>query len=73
MTYLDSVIKSRDKEPYSQNYGFSSTHVQMWELDHKEDWALKNCFFQIVVLETALEISLDSKEIKPVDPKGNQA
>ena len=42
-----------------------------WELDHKEDWALKN-FFQIVVLEKTLESSLVSKEIKPVNPKGNQ-
>ena len=43
-----------DKWPYSQSYGFSSSHEQMWELDHKEGWALKNCFW-IVVLEKALE------------------
>ena len=44
----------------------------MWELDHKEGWALKNWCFQIVVLEKTLESPLDSKEIKPVNPKGNQ-
>ena len=56
----------------SQSYGFSSSHVQMWELDHKEGWASKNWCFQTVVLEKTLESSLDSKEIKPVNPKGNQ-
>ena len=44
----------------------------MWELDHKEGWALKNQFFLIVVLEKNLESPLDSKEMKPVNPKGNQ-
>ena len=44
----------------------------MWELDHKEGWALKNQFFLIVVMEKNLESPLDSKEIKPVNPKGNQ-
>ena len=43
----------------------------MWELDHKEDWGLKNCFWT-VVLEKALESPLDSKEIKPVNTKENQ-
>ena len=43
----------------------------MWELDHKEGWALKNWCFQIVVLEETLESLSDSKEIKPVNPKGN--
>ena len=43
----------------------------MWELDHKEDWALKNWGFQTVVLEKTLESPLDSKEIKLVKPKGN--
>ena len=61
-----------NKNPYSQTYGFSSSHVQMWELDHKEGWALKNWCFQTVVLEKTLESSLDSKEMKPVNPKGNQ-
>ena len=45
----------------------------MWELDHKEGWALKNWCFWIVVLEKTLENPLDSKEIKPVNPKGNQS
>ena len=61
-----------NKSLYSQSYGFSSSHVRMWKLDHKEGWALKNWCFQIVVLEKILESPLDSKEIKPVDPKGNQ-
>ena len=61
-----------NKSPYSQNYGFSSNHIQMWELDHKEGWALKNWCFQTVVLEMTLENSLDIKEIKPVIPKGKQ-
>ena len=56
---------------HSQGYGLSSSHVQMWELDHKEGWVQKNCCFQIVVLEKTLESPLDSK-IKPVSPKGNQ-
>ena len=61
-----------NKSPYSQNYGFSSNHIQMWELDHKEGWALKNWCFQTVVLEKTLENPLDIKEIKPVIPKGKQ-
>ena len=60
-----------DKGPSSQSYGFSSSHVQMWELDHKEGWMPKNGFFQTVVLEKTLESPLDCKEIKPVNPKGN--
>ena len=56
----------------SQSYGFSSSHVWMWELDHRESWALKDWCFWTVVLEKTLESSLDSKEIKPVNPKGNQ-
>jgi len=61
-----------DKGPYSQNCGFSSSRVWMWELDQKEDWVLKNWCFWTVVLEKTLQSCLDSKEIKPVDPKGNQ-
>ena len=57
---------------YSQSYGFSNSHVQMWELDHKEGWALKNWCFSTVLLEKTLESPLDGKEIKPVSPKGNQ-
>ena len=76
MTNLDSIFKSRDitnKGPSSQGYGFSSSHVWMWELDYKESWALKYWFFWTVVLEKTLESPLDSKEIQPVHPKGNQS
>ena len=57
---------------HNQSYGFSSSHIRMWELDHKEGWVPKNWCFQIVVLEKTLESSLDCKKIKPVNPKGNQ-
>ena len=60
-----------NKGPYSQSYGFSSSHIWMWELDHKEGWAQKNWSFWIAVLEKTLESPLDSKEVKPVNPKGN--
>ena len=60
------------KSLYSQSYGFSSSRVQMWVLDHKEGWVLKNGCFQTVVLEKTLERPLESKEIKPVNPKGNK-
>ena len=49
------------------------SHVQLWELDHKESWALKNWCFWTVVLEKTLDSSLDCKEIQPVNPKGNQS
>ena len=62
-----------DKGLYSQSYGFSSSHVWMWELDHKEGWAPKNWCFRIVVLEKTLESPLDSKEIQPVHPKRCQS
>ena len=58
---------------YSQSYGFSSSHVWMWELDYKEGWRLKNWCFQIVVLEQTLGSPLDYKEIKPVNPKENKS
>ena len=58
---------------YSQSYGFSRSHVQMWKLDHKEGWVLKNWCFQIVVLEKTLASPLDSKEIQSVHAKGNQS
>ena len=61
-----------DKGPYSQNYGFSSSHVWMWELDHKEGRVLKNWHFWIVVLEKTLQSLLDCKEITTVNPKGNK-
>ena len=62
-----------DKDPYSQSYGFSSSHVWTWELDHKQDWVSKNWCFRTVVLEKTLESPLDCKEIKSVNPKGNQS
>ena len=57
----------------SQGYGFSSSHVWMWELDYKENWVLKNWCFWTVVLEKTLVSPLDCKEIKPVHPKGDQS
>ena len=63
-----------NKGPSSQSYGFSSGHVWMWELDYKESWAEpKNWSFWTVVLEETLESPLDGKELKPVNPKGNQS
>ena len=78
MNNQDSILKKQrhhfaNKGPSSQSYGFSSRHVWMWELDHKESWALKNWYFWIVMLEKTLESPLDSKEIQPVHPKGNQS
>ena len=55
----------------SQSFGFSSSHVWMWELDHKESWVPKNWCFSTVVLEKTLESLLDCKEIQPVHPKGD--
>ena len=76
MTNLDSVLKSRDitlpSKVCSQSYGFSSSHIWTWELDHKESWVPKNWCFWTVVLKT-LESPLDCKEIQPVSPKGNQS
>ena len=62
-----------NKDPSSQSYGFSSSHVWMWELDYKEGWVLKNRCFWTGVLEKTLESPLDFKEIQPVHPKGNQS
>ena len=68
MTNLDKYVKQRhqfaDKGPNIQSYGFSSSHVWMWELTHEESWALNWCFWT-VVLEKA-------KKIKPVNLKGDQ-
>ena len=61
-----------NKGQYSQSYHFSSSHVQMWELDSKKDWVLKNSYFWTVVLKKTVKSPLDSKEIKPVNPKWNQ-
>ena len=62
-----------NKGESSQSYGFSSSHVWMWELDYKEGWAPKNWCFWTVVLEKTLESPLDCKEVQPVHPKGNQS
>ena len=62
-----------NKRPSSQCYCFSSSHVWMWELDHREGWALKNWCFWTVVLEKTLESPLDCKEIQSVHPKGNKS
>ena len=74
MTNLDSILKNRDStlltKVHSQSY-FSSSHVWILELDYKESWALKNWYIW-TVLEKTLESPLDSKEIKPVNPKWNQ-
>ena len=61
-----------NKGPSSQGYGFSSSHVWMWELDYKESWAPKNWCFWNVVWEKTLESPLDCKEIQLVRPKGDQ-
>ena len=61
-----------NKDLYSQSYGFSSSHVWMWDLDHKEGWAPKNWCFWTVMLDKTLENPLDCN-IKPVSPKGNQS
>ena len=77
MTNLDNIKKQRhyfvNKGLSNQSYGFSSSHIWMWELDHKDGWALKNWCFWTVVLEKTLESPLDCKEIQPVTPKGNQS
>ena len=76
MINLDSILKSRDNTLLtslcSQRYGFSSSHVWMWELDYKESWTLKNWCLRTAVLEKTLDSPLDCKEIKLDNPKGNQ-
>ena len=69
---LSKGVNTR-KPPSSQSYGFSSSHVWMWELDHKEGWVPKTWCFWTVVLVKTLESPLDCKEIQPVHPKGNQS
>ena len=61
-----------DKDPSSQSYGFSSSHIWMWKLNHNQSWAPNWCFWT-VVLEKALESPLDCRKIKPVNPKGIQS
>ena len=78
MTNLDSIFKKQrhyfaNKGPSNQSYGFSSSHVWMWELDYKESWVLKNWWFWTVVLEKTPESPLDCKEIQPASPKRIQS
>ena len=78
MINLDSVLKRRDitlptKIHRVKSYGFSSSHIQMWELGHKEGWVPKNGCFQTVVLEKTLESPLDCKEMKPFKPQSVQS
>ena len=72
-----SIKKQRhyfaNKGPSNQSYGFSSSHVWIWELDYKESWAPENWWFWTVMLEKTLESPLGCKEIQPVHPKGNQS
>ena len=73
----DDLLKSRDitwpTKVHLVSYAFSSGHIWMWELDHKENWALKNWYFWTVMLEKTLESPLDCKEIQAVHPKRNQS
>ena len=77
MTNLDSILKSRhyfaNKGLSSQGYGFTSSHVWMWELDYEESWEPKNWCFWTVVLEKTLESPWDCKEIQPIHSKGDQS
>ena len=78
MTNLASILKKQrhyfaNKGPSSQSYGFSSSHVWLWKLDNNESWTQKNWCFWTVELGKTLESPLDCKEIKPVNPKGNQS
>ena len=78
MINLDSKLKKQrhyfdNSGLSSQSYGFSNSHVWMWELDYKESWALKNWCLWTVVLEKTLESPLDSKDIKQVNPKENHS
>ena len=79
MTNLDSIVDRKqrhcfaNKSPSSQGYYFSSNHVWIWELEHKESWAQKNWCFWTVVLKKTLESPLDHKEIQTVHSKGDQS
>jgi len=77
-TNLESILKKHrhyfaNKNLSSQSYGFSISHVRMWELDYKETWMPKNWCFWNVALEKTLESPLDSKEIQPAHPRVNQS
>ena len=61
------------KDMSSQSYGFSSSHVWMWELDYKESWGPKNWCFWTMALEKTLESHLDCKKIQPISPERNQS
>ena len=81
MTNLDSLLKSRDITLLTKFCPikalvfpvWSNSPIWMWKLDHKESWAQNNWWFWTVVSEKILESPLDCKEIKPVNPKGNQS
>ena len=78
MIDLESILKKQrhyfaNKGLDSQSFGFSSSHVWMWELDYKEGWVTTNWCFWTVVLEKTLESPFEWKEIKSVNPKGNQS
>ena len=78
MTNLESIFKKQrhyfaNKGLSRQSYGFSSSHVWMWEFNYKESWALKNWCFWTMVLEKTLESPLDCKEIQPIYLRGNQS
>ena len=78
MTNLESILKSRDitlpaKLRLVKAIVFPVSHMWMWELDYKESWAPKNWCFWTVMLEKTLKGPLDCKEIKPINPKGNQS
>ena len=70
--YLKAEKSLCRQSPHSQSHGFSHSHEQMWELDHRKGWAPKNWCFQIMVLEKTLENLLDCKEIKSVSHKRYQ-
>ena len=78
VTNIDSILKNQrhyfaNKGPFGQSYGFSSSHVWMWELDYKESWALNNWCFWTVVLGKTLKSPLVCKDIQSVHPKGDQS
>ena len=70
-TCIFQLHKPVNQSPYSQGYGLSSSHARMWELDNKEGRVPKNWYFRTAVLAKTFESLLESKEIKPVNPKGN--
>ena len=67
MTNLDCILKSRDKGPNSQSYGFSGSHVWIWELDHNKDWAPRWCWRRLLRVPWTVRRSnhLILKEINP--------